>query len=314
MASFNVVNYSLRPSKSIQRSLVFDGVRQVQGRLGLHNILYVGFGSVWFTDFHLAHRVLHVPEMISIEADDVGFQRANFNKPFKTVTVKKGYSFDVLPDLHRDAELSQRPWMLWLDYDYELSETGVQDIRLAIEQLPKNSILLATFNCLPHKYGKPRDRHERIRALLGSVVPDDRDVVDYDETRLSGVLSDYLLDFMKATAAASARRGGFSSAFRMAYRDGAPMVTVGGFLPGEEEVGVVQEIVSSPTWLGLIGDAIEAPHLTMKEVTALQSELPTSETFDRELIRRLGFDLEPDQIEAFRRYYRFYPSFSQVVA
>jgi hypothetical protein len=35
MPSFDVVNYSLRPSKSIQRQLVFEGVRQLQGGLNL---------------------------------------------------------------------------------------------------------------------------------------------------------------------------------------------------------------------------------------------------------------------------------------
>ena len=56
MPSFNVVNYSLRPSKSIQRQVVFEGVRNLQSRLDAEDQMYVGFGSIWFTDFILAHK------------------------------------------------------------------------------------------------------------------------------------------------------------------------------------------------------------------------------------------------------------------
>jgi len=35
MSSFDIVNYSLRPNKSIQRSLVFEAVRMSQGNMEL---------------------------------------------------------------------------------------------------------------------------------------------------------------------------------------------------------------------------------------------------------------------------------------
>jgi len=35
MPSFDAINYSLRPSKSIQRQLVFNGVRMLQSHLHL---------------------------------------------------------------------------------------------------------------------------------------------------------------------------------------------------------------------------------------------------------------------------------------
>ena len=60
MPSFDVVNYSLRPNKSIQRTIVFEAVSILQGWLRLENLLYIGFGSIWFTDFQLAHKFLRV--------------------------------------------------------------------------------------------------------------------------------------------------------------------------------------------------------------------------------------------------------------
>lgn len=72
MPSFDAINYSLRPSKSIQTQLVFDGVRLLQDRLDLERLTYVGFGSIWFTDFVLAHKILRIDDMGSIEGDDIG--------------------------------------------------------------------------------------------------------------------------------------------------------------------------------------------------------------------------------------------------
>ncbi len=49
MASFDAVNYSLRPSKSIQRAIVFDGVRKLQSHLDLDQLIYVGWLSNCFS-------------------------------------------------------------------------------------------------------------------------------------------------------------------------------------------------------------------------------------------------------------------------
>lgn len=77
MASFDSVNYSLRPSKSVQRGLVFEGLRAVSNSVDLRNAVYIGFGSIWFTDFVMAHKVLNIDDMVSIEANEIGFRRAS---------------------------------------------------------------------------------------------------------------------------------------------------------------------------------------------------------------------------------------------
>src|ERR1035441_6315346 len=174
MPSFDAINYSLRPSKSIQRQLVFSGVRILQSHLHLERLAYIGLGSIWFTDFVLAHKVLGVDDMVSMEHHDIGYQRAVFNAPYATVRVEHGYSYDILPTLYKDARLSGRPWMVWLDYDYDLNESVRDDLRSLVENVPENSVVLTTFNGLDRKYGqRPADRPDRLKSLLGSAVPDD---------------------------------------------------------------------------------------------------------------------------------------------
>lgn len=315
MASFDAVNYSLRPSKSIQRSLVFDDVRRLQSIEAFvqNPLVYVGFGSIWFVDFLIAHRSLGAADLISVESDAIGFRRAEFNKPFSCVTVLDGHSGIVLPDLYSRPELQQRPWMMWLDYDYEFDESVREDVQLAVERLPADSVFLVTVNATPSKYGqRPRDREERLRTLFGDAVPATVTRSQLDREGFSELLKTCVMDYMTSVVFERSRPGGFHKAFSIAYKDQAPMITVGGILPSESSSGDVKTLITSTNWKSLPVGPVAAPHLTAKEAASLQSQLPHG--LDRPKVQGLGFDLDEDQIEAFKQYYLFYPNYAQVLA
>lgn len=313
MASFEAVNYSLRPSKSIQRQLVFEAVRGLQPHLDLEHLVYVGFGSIWFTDFVLAHRTVGINDMISIEGDPIGFARARFNAPYKTIRVIEGLSSAVLPTLYEDATLSKRPWMIWLDYDYAFDESVKDDVRSVVENVPQNSIFLITFNGQEARYLKPTDRLQRIRDIYGDVVPDSLASEDCRKDALQGTLADLSLAYMKSVAASAGRPGGFLNAFRIVYRDASPMITVGGLLPAKAATLAAKSQVEGSGWTCRPSRPIIAPQLTLREAAVLQSQLPCDPPLDREAVRSLGFDLEERQIDAFGAYYRQYPAFAQIV-
>ena len=92
MSSTGAVNFSVRQNKAIERLLAFESLRRLLMLNDDLDYVYVGLGSVWFVDFDMAHRELSIDTMISIEADDVVFRRAEFNKPFRTVEVIHGLS------------------------------------------------------------------------------------------------------------------------------------------------------------------------------------------------------------------------------
>lgn len=310
MRSLNVVNYSLRPNKSIQRSLVFEGINQLKSSTVLEEMIYVGFGSLWFADFIIAHKILGIEDMYSIEADEIAFRRAVFNKPFKTVEVLEGSSSEKLPELLEREDVRKRPWLTWLDYDQKLNEQIVEDVRWVIENSPPNSVLLVTFSL--NGIAKPKHLQGRIRQLLGNVVPDNPNAKDFEKEQLPDTLSNLVLDFMGSVAANMSRPGGFIPAFRMTYQDGAPMLTVGGALPTKDRVEDVREVINRDGWTGFPAIRIAAPHLTLKETAVLQSELPCNPAMEREDVRKLGFDLEDAQLRAFESFYRYYPSFAQI--
>ena len=314
MPSFDAVNYSLRPSKSIERQIVFDAVSMLRTELDVDNMLYIGLGSIWFTDFLMAHRLFKIEDMISIEAHDVGYQRATYNCPYATVSVRHGMSSEVLPTLLEDDDLKARRWFVWLDYDSPLNEAIRDDLQLLVENAPPNSILITTFNGHPMAFGRPVDRIERLQAILGDAVPDGLEKRDVKEERMQQTLATSTMRFMQSVAASMSRPGGFLPAFRVVYQDNAPMVTVGGVLPDQDKRAVVKEIIESDQWTAAPEKPIRAPHLTMKEAAVLQSQLPDAGGITRAKVQELGFDLEDDQIEAFTTYYRQYPSFAQIIS
>ena len=316
MSSFDVVNYSLRPSKSIQRQIVFDGINILASRLDLNlsQFIYIGLGSIWFTDFVMAHKLLGIKDMISMEEDSIGYKRACFNTPYATVSVLKGSSYTILPTLFNDENISQRPWLIWLDYDSEFGEELRDDTRDVIKSAPDNTLFLITFNGNETRYGYPKERPERLQQLFEEVVPYDLSMNRCKGTRMQRTLADFAIAFMQSVAASSTRPDGFIPAFRVIYKDSATMVTAGGFLTSSPQLAdEVQKIVKEADWKCRPKETIVAPHLTIREAVTLQSKLPNSKGLSRKIVQSLGFDLEDQQIKIYEKYYREYPSFAQII-
>lgn len=275
----------------------------------------MGFGSVWFTDFSLMHKMLGVETMISIESDPVIFARATFNKPFRTVEVLEGTSAEVIPALLRDrGDLNSRPWLVWLDYDQVADEEKLEEVQYLLRNLPDNSTFLATFNAQPFKYGKPNERALRLQDLFEDAF--DASSLSTagaakDEPLFMKALAQTALDFMTSSVLRSGRPGGFVPAYNLKYQDGSPMVTVGGFLPTVKSLAATKALVDGDSWQGILENPIITPPLTLREIATLQAALPATSGLSRSDILSMGFDLELGQIKSFEEHYLRYPAFAQ---
>ena len=128
------------------------------------------------------------------------------------------------------------------------------------------------------------------------------------------ILADLVSHFMKACAAGTGRLGGFVPGFKIVYRDGVEMVTVGGVLPSTRSVARdVSKLFDGHQWKCRPEKPIVSPLLTIREVMSLQSKLPCRTGLSRESVRSLGFDLAEEQIEAYEKYYKEYPAFARIV-
>lgn len=311
-SSSDVVDYSLRPNKSIERSLVFDSTRLLVDRLQLRDLVYVGMGSVWFSDFHQAHRQLDVETMVSIEVDKVTHARAAYNAPYRTVEVIKGRTDEVIPDLLGRDVLRHRPWMVWLDYDHAVDEQKLLELTGLVNTLPEDSVLITTFSASGGPYGRPAQRSVRLGQLYGNALPEDLDLDDYKDVALARVLASATQNLLLTKALDYARPGGYVPAFQLTYKDGTPMATIGGFLPSPANREGARSVISDPAWLGMPDAVIDVPLLTAKEALTLQEALPVGGALTRTDVQAMGFDLRDGQAESFQRHYLRYPTYSRL--
>lgn len=313
MSSTHSVDFSVRQNKSIERLIVFEGLHRLIAGLELTDLVYVGLGSVWFTDFVLAHRELGIETMYSVESDPIVFKRAVFNKPYRTLEVREGPSADVIPRLLSETELKSRPWIVWLDYDKDMDDSRLDELKYLIENLPENSTLLTTFNARPGRYGALADRVRRLQELFGDALREGLHNPDVkDERLLMEIMAEAVSARLVATALQYSRPGGFEPAFSLGYQDSTPMVTVGGFLPTPGTAKTAHALIRSGDWGCRVPEPIMTPPLTAKEIAALQRQLPRDIMLTRAEVQSLGFDLAEEQIESFVTHYLNYPTFAQI--
>lgn len=314
-SSSSIINYSVRQNKTIERALVFEGLRKLANVAPWDDCVYVGLGSAWFVDFDLAHRELGIQTMISLEADEITYKRALFNRPFRTVEVVPGYSHDEIPELLLRSDLDNRPWIVWLDYDQQLDDTKLDELKTLVRDLPKNSALLVTFNAHTNNYGDSNgERLEEFEGLFGAAFPSEKHEGGRGLNKFATVqqlLAGSLLDVLDSEVRSNARPGSLHRCFDLRYQDGAPMVTVGVMLADDDCTAAVDRVVGASEWRGIAPDAIESPPLTPKEVAALRTLMPADSLPQRADVQSLGFDLEEGQLASFARYYLDYPSWVQ---
>ena len=160
MASGNYVNFVIRPNKTVERKIVFDTLSYLAPVYNFASYRYIGFGALWFVDFVLAHKILSVEDMISIEKDEYVASRANFNKPYACVQVKHGDSEIVLPRL----QLEEKQLLVWLDYDKSIDGPVFKDLSRA--RLQFRIISIYWFWCLMVRRFRACAQNERARASV----------------------------------------------------------------------------------------------------------------------------------------------------
>ena len=113
------INYQIRPSKSIERKMMCELVKEIQIIQGTSELRYIGMGAKYFTDFLLFHNEFGVTDMISIEAERERAMRYEFNKPLKSIQMIYGTTNEVLPQcgqLKPRMLKIQRFWAYILDF------------------------------------------------------------------------------------------------------------------------------------------------------------------------------------------------------
>lgn len=316
MPSFEEINYSLRPNKSIERKMIIETIQKLSYLDDLRNYRYIGFGSTYFTDFILFHKYFGLDKMISIESEDEKKLRFEFNKPFSCIKMEYGRASDVLPNL----DLSEYLNIIWLDYDGKIEDYIFSDINTVVSNSKSGSMFLISINVEPDD-GEKKERMQKLIDRVGKL----RIPVEYTDILLSGniyPLVAYEMIDRQIKKTLLERNGADDSKldylqlFHYLYKDGAQMLTVGGILLDNKQKKLLKKMkFEELPHLSNNGQSykIKCPNLTYKEVHHLNNLLPcridisTSGNIKNKEFKKIP--LKPNDIKNFAEIYRYYPNF-----
>jgi hypothetical protein len=325
--SYERINYLIRPNKNIERKLVFETLAKLGQTIDLKSHRYIGFGSMWFADFLIAHRFLNLTDMWSIEKKDPA--RAEFNRPYKTIKVHAGTCSDVLKRISKKDW--SKPCVAWLDYDGALNTEVKDDLETFASKAAPLSIIVATVNSAWLTYrpltsgAAARDlARSTIEAILGSATLAD----EFSKPRSDGsrevskkdfpeFLARSLMNLLVHKVTVSGRSTGdqlmtFLPLFSYSHDDGVEMATVGGILCPQNISGAVLKAATGDPSASLKHKHLDLIQLTIKEKLLLDRILPEIDTplYYREA-KTSGLKLTEKEISKYRECYRHFPVFSE---
>jgi len=316
MASFESVNYLIRPNKSVERKLIFDTLSHLKKTFDISNYTYIGMGSMWFIDFVLAHRNIGISKLISFEHPDHS-NRAKFNCPYKAIEVRG----ETLSDGIKSLDWQENS-VVWLDYDTGPEGPVLDDVGYLAQRMSAGSFLLVTLNAhvgrLPDKDSQdnPLTRHQALAELMGEFAPDESEFPNLNLKQYPLALAKALTLCIERETRRSARGVEFHPFMNFKYSDNAPMITIGGiFLDAQtKEKFLANEHIQNSNYLNKPLFEINIPHLTQKERAILDSLLPDQAGISEAKFEEIcGFKIAQKSLNGYADFYKLYPVFGEVL-
>ena len=325
--SFHRVDYSIRTNKHIERRLVFDRLKRMEAAFPLPSYRYLGLGSMWFVDFILAHRVLCIANMWSIEREE-GAGRAEFNKPYDCIEIKSGAVSEVLAAM--SSEAWSVPSIAWLDYDGRFDDDVRADCHRFLLKAAVGSVVVVSVNAHRNNYrpgvGTAKESSiKTLRGLLGDAVPTDAGLGKPDvlPQEFPALLSRSLLNYMSGVVRGSGREteqmpDRFVPLFDLYHEDNAPMTTVGGAVVSWRQLAEMEKLFEVDAAHLFSGDAaardvLDLIPITTKEKMALDRLLPCGAEEFVERVASSGVRVVQEQADKYRRLYTRFPVFAETV-
>ncbi|UOD30870.1 hypothetical protein INH39_03805 [Massilia violaceinigra] len=311
--SFEFINYMVRPNKNVERKLIASSLDKIKFIFSLSKYRYVGFGSMWFTDFVLFHRLLGICDMVTIEKEKSREKRVRFNKPFACIDVRMGDASDHLGEL-----LEGKNSLTWLDYDGSLENALNGDILTAVGAMQSGSIILVSVNAMVEQLdGKTVDGRELTSLEYLEWITETLPLKDAPKRLTRNdfpcLVSEILISAFESAVFSTMPGCEFFPMWNFLYADGAKMITVGGMVADSKDRQRLSECYpdGAPTYFSKTPFEISLPILTDKEKRALDTLMPTQKEIKP---KSLEFELRPTEIEAYQKFYLEYPIFNELSA
>jgi len=313
--SYEKIQYEFRPAKQVERRMLLHTFQSLM-EIGfpITHYKYTGLGSIYFVDFIMFHRYLGIRKFLSVEASTDITKRVKFNRPYANVEIAIGDIAEFIPQLSPGSK-----HILWLDFDYILTQEILDAICLAATQLSPGSILLVTVDVEPP--GKPEEglskwnprcwRRYFLEEGEAYIWPR-TSAFDFALSRLPRINA-RLINAAITKGIMARGSVSFFPLFNFIYADGHRMLSLGGMVVTNAErlklASLDREMLFFLKY-SLTEDPYEivVPKVTRKERLYLDSLMPC-----RRNRAPKEFEFDPEKMAAYRKIYRYYPAYTEIL-
>lgn len=333
--SYENINYGVRPGKAIERKMLIEMMQRLSAFTKIEDYKYVGFGSTYFTDFSLIHRVLGITKMISIEKDVDNKGRFIFNVPFSCIQMEFFNSNDILPNI----DWEECPSILWLDFDSKLNAEMFTDIQTYVANATSGSMIFITVNAhpfeskdIPTKELKSFRLNELADNIGEEKVPSH---LDGSELSLNGTskvyreiidaeISSILRTRNNAKTDDNPTKLFYNQLVNFVYQDGSMMLTMGGIIYNNQDKQSYESANFDDLDFFMAGEEsfkIVVPNLTYREINKLDSLLPSNINLETgeiintedETIDNISELIPLRDVNKYQKIYRYFPTFTETI-
>ncbi|WP_288682727.1 O-methyltransferase [uncultured Eubacterium sp.] len=313
--SDQTINYQIRPSKSIERKILCELVKEIQILEGNRELRYIGLGAKYFTDFLLIHNEFGVTDMISIESEISRQVRYEFNKPLKCIQMRYGSTNDILPQIGGFGEKTN---LIWLDYDDAFSEYMLYDIETICRNIDTGSMFFISCN-YSFKGENQSQKMENFKERIGNFFDEKIEKKMYTNKNIPFVIRRIMNTQIsriieKRNILDPNDKVEYLQLLFLTYKDGAPMLTIGGILANQalKEKIVESNLNEKYKYISSQEDIfnIDIPKLTNKEIQIILQNIPVSKS-EYETRKDEFYGITYDEIEKFEKIYRYYPYYAE---
>ena len=300
------INYFLRLKKQIERKIFIETFQLLHPKINISDYRYFGLGSIYFVDFILFHKYLHINKMISIEGDPDELKRASFNKPYDFIDLFPSMSTKFL---ERDIDWKEKLF-IWLDYDLwlesESAKIFTRDINIVARNAKRYDFFLISIDCRV-------DDKEKFKTLMYDL---DLKITykDATATNLPSTLNMFVREYMQKGLNKRADRMTYLQLFNLTYKDTAKMYTFGCIFLDENEVDDFKIFCAKKQFKFINFEGkpidIDCPIITPREKYYLDSCINKQ----RECrVEEKKVAISKEKIKAYEKYYKYYPQFVESI-
>lgn len=307
VSSYEKVNYLLRLRKQIERKMIIEMLQKMSKGIQVDVYHYIGMGSVYFADFILFHKYLHINDMTSLERDRKKKKRFEFNLPYEFITLEMKSSSEYL---RKNIDWKSNHLFMWFDYDCFIDFDIIEDLKHIARNVKPDDILLITLDAdLPENLDDVKSFIYDFREYIGRDIATKKAKEKFPKI-LKQIIDNALKEGKKDRIPSNKIK--ISQLLNLTYKDTSKMYTYGCIFekPGKSIANQCDlkslDFISTGKKLF----EINCPLLTPKEKFHLDSGI----TKRKECIdtgNRTG--LSKDNLDKYSIFYKYYPQYFESI-